>query len=240
VDPEERAWQTSAYPERMLTLHSPKSDRKGRLLLVAYCREMWDSLSDGSRFAVTVAERWADGLAGADELEEARFRADEASVTADGVYWQLAAELEAAEQLAANEQIMPEIAEIARLDDEYIRQGLRRRAAIAARGTAFDRLEVNVFRRALALVDRHLGASLLRCIFGNPFRPVTFDMSWRSSSAVGLARTMYESRDFGAMPILADALEEAGCDRPDVLAHCRADTPHVRGCWVVDLVLGKS
>src|SRR5918994_3446369 len=67
-----------------------------------------------------------------------------------------------------------------------------------------------------------------------------FDPSWRTSTAVGLARTMYESRDFAAMPILADALEEAGCDSPDVLAHCRADTPHVRGCWVVDLVLGKS
>ena len=67
-----------------------------------------------------------------------------------------------------------------------------------------------------------------------------FDPSWRTSTAVGLARTMHESRDFAAMPILADALEEAGCDRPDVLAHCRADTPHVRGCWVVDLVLGRS
>ena len=67
-----------------------------------------------------------------------------------------------------------------------------------------------------------------------------FDPSWRTSTAVGLARTMYESHDFAAMPILADALEEAGCDSPDVLAHCRADTPHVRGCWVVDLVLGKS
>lgn len=67
-----------------------------------------------------------------------------------------------------------------------------------------------------------------------------FDPCWRTSTAVGLARTMYESRDFAAMPILADALEEAGCDGPDILTHCRADTPHVRGCWVVDLVLGKS
>ena len=51
---------------------------------------------------------------------------------------------------------------------------------------------------------------------------------------------MYESRGFAAMPVLADALEEAGCDSPDILTHCRGDGPHVRGCWVVDLVLGKS
>jgi len=58
---------------------------------------------------------------------------------------------------------------------------------------------------------------------------------------VSLARTMYESRDFGAMPILADALQDAGCDDTNILAHCR-DTklPHVRGCWAVDLILGKS
>jgi hypothetical protein len=83
-------------------------------------------------------------------------------------------------------------------------------------------------------------AALLRDIFGNPFRPVAFDPLWRTSTAVGLARTMFESRDFAAMPVLADALEEAGCDNADVLAHCRGPGPHVRGCWVVDLVLGKS
>ncbi len=55
-----------------------------------------------------------------------------------------------------------------------------------------------------------------------------------------LARTMYESRDFSAMPILADALQDAGCDNEDILGHCRGSGPHVRGCWVVDLVLGKE
>jgi hypothetical protein len=83
-------------------------------------------------------------------------------------------------------------------------------------------------------------ASLLRDIFGNPFRPVAFNPSWRSATALDLARGMYESRDFGPMPILADALEDAGCDSDDILAHCRGDGPHVRGCWVVDLVLGKA
>ena len=82
--------------------------------------------------------------------------------------------------------------------------------------------------------------ALVREIFGNPFHPITFASSWRTSTAVTLASQMYKSRDFSAMPILADALQDAGCDSADVLDHCRGPGPHVRGCWVVDLVLGKE
>jgi hypothetical protein len=83
--------------------------------------------------------------------------------------------------------------------------------------------------------------TLFHDIFGNPFRPVTFSPEWRTGTAVDLARTMYESRDFSAMPILADALQDAGCDNDDILSHCRDSNPtHVRGCWVVDLVLERS
>jgi hypothetical protein len=82
---------------------------------------------------------------------------------------------------------------------------------------------------------------LLRDIFGNPFRPVGIDPDWRTSTVVALARHMYESRDFSAMPILADALQDAGCENEHVLNHCRdPQQVHVRGCWVVDLVLGKD
>jgi hypothetical protein len=82
---------------------------------------------------------------------------------------------------------------------------------------------------------------LLRDIFGNPFRPVAFDPAWRTDTAVSLASQMYESRDFGAMPILADALQDAGCTSDDILGHCRdSHATHVRGCWVVDLVLDKN
>jgi hypothetical protein len=63
--------------------------------------------------------------------------------------------------------------------------------------------------------------------------------TWRTSTAVALARQMYDSRDFSAMPILADALQDAGCDNADILDHCRGPGPHVRGCWVVDLILEK-
>src|SRR5262249_40161297 len=86
--------------------------------------------------------------------------------------------------------------------------------------------------------ETHL--SLLRDVFGNPFRPVTFSPDWRTSTAVAIARGMYGSRDFSAMRILADALQDAGCDNDEVLDHCRGEGPHVRGCWVVDLVLGKE
>ncbi len=67
-----------------------------------------------------------------------------------------------------------------------------------------------------------------RLASGNPFRPVTFSPSWRTDTTLALARQMYaDSRDFGAMPILADALQDAGCDSADILTHCRGDGPHV-------------
>ena len=81
---------------------------------------------------------------------------------------------------------------------------------------------------------------LFRDIFGNPFRPVAFSPEWRTDTAVALARQMYDARDFSAMPILADALQDAGCDNEDIFNHCQGAGPHVRGCWVVDLVLGKE
>jgi hypothetical protein len=84
-------------------------------------------------------------------------------------------------------------------------------------------------------------AHIMRDIVGNPFRPVSFSPAWRSDTALSLAHQMYESRDFGAMPILADALQDVGCEDEQLLNHCRdTNQPHVRGCWVVDLVLGKE
>jgi len=83
-------------------------------------------------------------------------------------------------------------------------------------------------------------SAMLRDVFGNPFRPVTFDSGWRTTTAHQLAQGMYDSRDFLTMPILADALQDAGCENDDILDHCRGPGPHVRGCWVVDLVLDKG
>jgi hypothetical protein len=80
----------------------------------------------------------------------------------------------------------------------------------------------------------------IRCILGNPFRPVSLDPSWLTSTVVALAEGIYADRAFDRLPILAGALEDAGCGHADILAHCRGDGPHARGCWVVDLVLGKE
>ncbi len=95
-------------------------------------------------------------------------------------------------------------------------------------------------RAAMEQESQH-HAHLLRDVFGNPFRPVAFDPGWRTDTVVSLAKHLYESRDYSAMPILADALQDAGCEDEAVLAHCRdPQQVHVRGCWVVDLVLGKA
>jgi hypothetical protein len=83
-------------------------------------------------------------------------------------------------------------------------------------------------------------AALLRDIFGNPCRPVSVNPSWLTTSAVSVAKSIYDDRAFDGLPILADALEDAGCTDPDILGHCRGPGPHVRGCWVVDCVLGKE
>jgi hypothetical protein len=80
---------------------------------------------------------------------------------------------------------------------------------------------------------------LLRCIFGNPFRPEAVQRAWLTFEVIDLARGIYEDRAFDRMPVLGDALEEAGCTDEEILAHCRSPTDHARGCWVVDLVLGR-
>ena len=87
-----------------------------------------------------------------------------------------------------------------------------------------------------------LGAKshLLRDIFGNPFNPVTVDPRWLTSNVVDLANAIYSERAFDRMPILSDALMDAGCDDDVIIAHCRSEGPHVRGCWVVDLLTGRK
>jgi hypothetical protein len=86
-------------------------------------------------------------------------------------------------------------------------------------------------------------ANLLRDIFGNPFRPATLDpawLRWNDDAIPKLAQAIYDERSFDRLPVLADALEDAGCTDAEILKHCRQPGPHVRGCWVVDLLLGKE
>ena len=88
---------------------------------------------------------------------------------------------------------------------------------------------------------------LVRDIFGNPFRPVKIHPSWLTPPVMTLARGVCDERllptghlDPDRLAVLSDALEEAGCDDADILEHLRSPGPHVRGCWVVDLLTGRS
>jgi hypothetical protein len=86
-----------------------------------------------------------------------------------------------------------------------------------------------------------LQAALIRDIVRGPLRPIRFRASWRTWNngvCFGIAKGIYQDRMFDQLPILADALEEAGCTEPDILNHCRQPGEHVRGCWVVDALLG--
>jgi hypothetical protein len=89
-------------------------------------------------------------------------------------------------------------------------------------------------------LELEVQSALFRDIFGNPFCPVTLNPSWLTSTVVSLANGIYAEKAFDRMPILADALQDAECDNEDILNHCRQPGEHVRGCFVVDSLLGKS
>jgi hypothetical protein len=92
--------------------------------------------------------------------------------------------------------------------------------------------------------DRHKAADqqirLLREIAGNPYRTITIDPSWRTPTVVALAHAVYDTQAFQRLPVLADALEDAGCDNEEMLIHCRISGSHVRGCWLIDLLTGRE
>lgn len=187
-------------------------DRKLRLYAVACCRLRRDLFDvDLFRQAVDAGERFADGRADKQELSEI-YRAIMAFPTPN-------------DQSHAIEEVTLRLASKA----HGMKCALSTITCLAT-ATGWDDFELVVWAQA----------QRLRCIIGNPFRPVGFDPTWRTSSVVAIAETMYETRDFSPIPILADALEEAGCDIPELLSHCRDGGLHTRGCWVIDLVLEKD
>jgi hypothetical protein len=210
----EAEWLSSADPAGVLgELAGRVSARQLRL---AYCACLRSDpiarllVSKGSRRAGEVSEQYADGRTSAAALRSARVGAHSAWARIGP----LKPEQYAAAELAHN---------ACWLDPTMLRAGL----------TALQRLA-----GSSGLV---IPVALLHDIFGNPFRPVSLDPAWRTSAVVDLARGIYEERAFDRMPILGDALDDAGCDVEAVLAHCRCENAtHVRGCWVVDLVLGKA
>jgi hypothetical protein len=207
--------------DHLASLEPRPSRRKTRLCMIAFCRAVWHVMTDERcRHAVEVAEQFADDPGVEDALKAAtkglpRKRRDY------GALYKTADEEAARSCTSRNEKFL-----LAALVQVHAFTAMAWQNGPPDPGTLFKPVAFQ--------------AEIIQDIFGNPFRPVAFAPAWRTSASLDLAGGMYESRDFAAMPILADALEEAGCDNAEVLAHCRGGGPHVRGCWVVDLVLGKQ
>jgi hypothetical protein len=117
---------------------------------------------------------------------------------------------------------------------------IRHDAVLAAAGASELTAAHAVDADAASGAELAAHATMLRDIFGNPFRRVGLDRAWLAPNVTALAATIYGERAFDRLPILADALDKAGCDNADILNHCRREGIHARGCWVVDLILGKE
>jgi hypothetical protein len=218
----EHEWQNCTDLELMVEfLWGKVSDRRLRLFAVASCRRIWHLLTDKrSQKAVEVSEKFAEGQASRQELAAARAAADKAH--SEAPRHANFRSLDAAPNAA--EEDLSTVADVSVCVADAVQ--------IAAGGD--EKAKEEEFRQQFIL---------FHCIFGNPFRHITLDpawLSWHDGLLVSMSRQMYDSRDFSDMPILADALEEAGCSNQDILAHCRSGGEHVRGCWVIDFILGRS
>lgn len=218
--------------------HCKGSDRKLRLFACACyfrIRQLLPNIL--AKKAVEVAERFADGLATSMELQgisssvEERFMGiwevfrGEAAITLLPSYMALG---------LARHISTPEAPKAAYYVSDSITNPHVQPYAVASNSNFLK----------LQLEEKQPQAALLHCIFGPlPFRPITIDPLWRTWNdglIVQMAQNMYEERDFNDLPILSDALIDAGCSNQDIIDHCRSKEPHVRGCWVVDLLLGKE
>jgi hypothetical protein len=209
-------------------------DRRLRLYRCALLRWAVPVLpGEGVEQFVAAAEDLADGLAPPDTVRAAEHRADAlvARIGRDLTYpnW-VDAHVVA---LTFRDLLRPDPA--GRPDE-----GLTDRLLNAAIHTEVG-VTVHTGRLNTSAEFPRAAVAYVRCVFGNRPPPALAAVSeWATSTVTTLARQMYDTRDFDPMPILADALQDSGCDDVVVLDHCRAAGPHVRGCWVIDLLLGKE
>lgn len=215
----EGEWLKATSPDPML-LHPVCADERKRRLFACACARRVLYLLDDARFAAAL-----DECEGRPDVPRGGIRALHAQSAR-----------EAASSLTAPHEHHAAAAVYSACDhwpDDYIQAAEQSQlAAIAATSRA---------SYLARLVEECCQAAMVRDIFGNPFRPLTFSPSWRTDNTVALTRAMYDANEFSGMPILADALQDAGCDSDDILNHCRnLNQLHVRGCWVTDLVLGKG
>jgi hypothetical protein len=236
----EEEWVACTDVEPMLEfLQERASDRMLRLFACACCRRVWHYLSDQlDKEVVSVAERFADKLATAEEravAEEAAARAYQEIAHRAGAFSDVGDEPPPSDTkhrgLFAVQAVWQAVSEV-----------------VIARDVAFSTIHVMdayASRRRTDVSQKEKDFQLVMCrdIFNNPFRPVTLSadsFTWNRGSIPGLAKAIYDDRAFDRLPSLASALEDAGCDNVEILSHCLGEGLHVRGCWVIDLLLGRG
>jgi hypothetical protein len=205
-----RDWPEQSDPDTMLRmLRGRISERKVRQFAVACCRRVWHLLDSSSRRAVEIAERYADGEVSRSQLVKA---CHAVRTGARG-------------------------ATLART----VSNRLIEMAQVAWWSAAILHAEADAPPRSRAEAagsEQQAQCALLRDIAGGAGRPALAApwLTWQGGTLVKFAQAVYDGRRFDDLPILADALEDAGCPDEDLLRHCRGAGPHVRGCWVVDLL----
>jgi hypothetical protein len=209
--------------------------RKMRLFACALARTVWDLVPAGScQEAVAACEQFADGDIPEEQIQDHPLALLREWDQVLENHWYNLSKLRSAiggNQWGKNAALLSQAAnEVCEVETAILKDG-------GASAQVRKQLDAN-------LKQRHLAR--FRDLFGNPFRPVTLQSFSQPSNFGVLARTIYDDRrlpsglfDNQSLAVLADALEEAGCDNADILDHCRKPGEHVRGCWVVDLILGK-
>jgi hypothetical protein len=233
----ESEWLACTNPDEMREkVFGPGRNRKFRLLACAYCRRIWEWLAPQFREAVEIAERYADGQATNNSLAAARttlesFRQSALDEELKGAAYPVE---NATWDIMEGRDAVWGAWDTARAADWNVAYFL------AMKGEPPGGYPNNQAYEAAHTSFRAENAALLRDVFDNPFRPAVFDPAWRTQPVVHLARSIYVTRGFFRMLELADALEQSGCTNQDVLQHCRHQGEHVKGCWLVDLILGKT
>ena len=251
----EAEWLACTDPTPMLEfLRGKVVERKLRLLAVACCRRVQHRLRNAaSERALALLEMFADGSGSHRQLKAAVWEAQQVAVQADeqavdhqskdkgfrasAAAWAVVLALQDG-FFGESDDVLSAAAEASLSPNELRRREKRGRSWPADWGAAMRDVE-QIWGR-----EHSAQCALVREIFGPiAFRRVRMKkawLRWDDETMPRIARTIYDHRAFDLMPILADALEEAGCDNADILAHCRQPGLHVRGCWVVDLLLGKA
>jgi hypothetical protein len=246
----EREWLKCTDLHKSLDFLCTKaSDRKLLLFAVSCCHRIDDLIVDlrGS-LALSTAEKYADEQCSKDELYSQALIAREMSVNTPTTlfddngreYDNPACAVACAVESVVNLVINPASQGTYRKSQTW---NAAFHASDAIGLTVYGRTHSETDADAACRKERLIQLMLLHDIFGNPFRPVSINpawLGWNDATAVKLANAIYDEKTFDRLPILADALEDAGCDNADILNHCRSEGPHVRGCWVVDALLGKE